>query len=47
MGKRYLDCTASEIAEMDGKQLVEAIAGSEGRILVCETIGAVRPMLGM
>lgn len=46
MGKRYLDCTASEIAEMDGKQLVEAIAGSEGRILVCETIGAVRPMLG-
>ena len=46
MGKRYLDCTASEIAEMDGKQLGEAIAGSEGRILVCETIGAVRPMLG-
>ena len=31
---------------MDGKQLVEAIAGSEGRVLVCETIGAVRPMLG-
>ena len=46
MGKRYLDCTSSEIAKMDGKQLVEAIAGSEGRVLVCETIGAVRPMLG-
>ena len=46
MGKRYLDCTSSEIAKMNGKQLVEAIAGSEGRVLVCETIGAVRPMLG-
>lgn len=46
MGKRYLDCTSSEIAKMDGKRLVEAIAGSEGRVLVCETIGAVRPMLG-
>lgn len=26
MGKRYLDCTSSEIAKMDGKRLVEAIA---------------------
>lgn len=46
MGKRHLDCTSSEIAKMSGKQLVEAIAGSEGRVLVCEAIGAVRPMLG-
>ena len=46
MSKRYLDCTASEIQKMTGKELTEAIAGSEGRILVCETIGAVRPMLG-
>ena len=46
MGKRYLDCTASEIAKMNGRELVEAIAGSEGRVLMCETIGAVRPMLG-
>lgn len=46
MGKRYLDCTASEIAKMNGRELAEAIAGSEGRVLVCETIGAVRPMLG-
>lgn len=46
MGKRYLDCTASEIRKMTGKELVQAVAGSEGRILVCETIGAVRPMLG-
>lgn len=46
MGKRYLDCTASEICRMNGKELADAIAGSEGRLLVCETIGAVRPMLG-
>ena len=46
MGKRYLDCTASEIRRMNGKELADAIAGSEGRLLVCETIGAVRPMLG-
>nr|WP_294495355.1 haloacid dehalogenase-like hydrolase [uncultured Mediterraneibacter sp.] len=46
MRKRYLDCTASEIQNMTGRELAEAIAGSEGRILVCETIGAVRPMLG-
>ncbi len=46
MGKRYLDCTASEIQRMTGRELIDAIAGSEGRILVCETIGAVRPMLG-
>lgn len=46
MGKRYLDCTASDIAKMNRRELVEAIAGSEGRVLMCETIGAVRPMLG-
>lgn len=46
MAKRFLDCTASEIADMTGKELAEAIAGSEGRVLVCETIGAVQPMLG-
>lgn len=46
MSKRYLDCTASEIQKMTGRELTEAIAGSEGRLLVCETIGAVRPMLG-
>ncbi len=46
MSKRYLDCTASEIQRMTGKELADSIAGSEGRILVCETIGGVRPMLG-
>ena len=46
MGKRYLNCTASDILKMNSAQLIDAIAGSEGRLLVCETIGAVRPMLG-
>ena len=46
MAKRLLNCTSSEIAGMTGKELAEAIAGSEGRVLVCETIGAVQPMLG-
>lgn len=46
MAKRLLDCTSSDIAGMTGKELAEAIAGSEGRVLVCETIGAVQPMLG-
>ena len=39
MGKRYLNCTASDILKMDSAQLIDAIAGSEGRLLVCETIG--------
>ena len=46
MAKRLLDCTSSDIAGMTGKELAEAIAGSEGRVLVCETIGAVQSMLG-
>lgn len=46
MGKRYLNCTASEILKMNSARLIDSIAGSEGRLLVCETIGAVRPMLG-
>lgn len=46
MGKRYLNCTASEILKMNSTELIDSIAGSEGRLLVCETIGAVRPMLG-
>ena len=31
---------------MNGKELVESIASSEGRVLVCETIGNLQPMLG-
>ncbi len=44
--KRFLDCTASDFEKMTKKELLEAIASSEGRILVCETIGILQPMLG-
>ena len=36
--KRFLDCTASDFATMSKEDLLAAIAASEGRILVCETI---------
>ena len=44
--KRFLDCTASDFEKMSKAELVEAIQASEGRILVCETIGTIMPMLG-
>ena len=31
---------------MNKEELLSAIAASEGRILVCETIGTLQPMLG-
>ena len=44
--KRFLDCTASDFEKMTKDELLSAIATSEGRILVCETIGLIQPMLG-
>ena len=44
--KRFLDCTASDFENMKKKDLLEAISASEGRVLVCETIGILQPMLG-
>ena len=44
--KRFLDCTASDFEKMSKAELIEAIQASEGRILVCETIGTIMPMLG-
>ena len=44
--KRILDCQASDFAKMGRKELLEAIAASEGRTIACETIGAIMPMLG-
>lgn len=44
--KRFLDCVASDFMNMRAEDLVAAIAASEGRLLVCETIGALQPMLG-
>lgn len=43
--KRLLDCTPSELARYGKKELLAAIAGSEGRILACETIGLTPPLL--
>ena len=44
--KRILDCYRSDFDNMTAKELLEAIAGSEGRTIACETIGAIQPMLG-
>ena len=44
--KRFLDCTASDFENMKKKELLEAISASEGRVLLCETIGILQPMLG-
>lgn len=44
--KRFLDCNSSDFSNMSSKELLESIAKSEGRIIACETIGVVMPMLG-
>ncbi|MBO5094750.1 MAG: haloacid dehalogenase-like hydrolase [Lachnospiraceae bacterium] len=46
MAKRMLDCYASDFAHFTKKDLLESIAKSEGRVLACETIGTIQPMLG-
>ena len=44
--KRILDCQSSDFCSMSRQDLLDAIAGSEGRTVACETIGAIMPMLG-
>lgn len=44
--KRFLDCTASDFKTMNKEELLQAMSASEGRLLVCETIGTLQPMLG-
>lgn len=46
MAKRILDCYASDFAGFTKGDLLESIRKSEGRVMLCETIGTVRPMLG-
>ena len=46
MLKRLLDCNTTDLETMNKDQILKSIAMSEGRILACETIGAVQPMLG-
>lgn len=43
--KRYLDCKASDLANISKHDLIHAIHASEGRVLVSETIGATAPVL--
>lgn len=45
MAKRLLDCTASEVLSMNKTELLASIAGCEGRVLACETIGITPPLL--
>ena len=44
--KRILDCQSSDFRNISRQALLDAIAGSEGRTVACETIGAIMPMLG-
>ena len=44
--KHMLDCTASDFRTMNKAELLASMAGSEGRVLACESIGYIQPMLG-
>ena len=44
--KRLLDCSASDLAPMNKKELLHAIRASEGRVLVSESIAITQPLLG-
>lgn len=46
MAKRLLDCAASDFEKMGREELLFSIGASEGRVLACETIGTVTPLLG-
>lgn len=45
MPKRLLDCAASDFHSMSSKEILEAIAASEGRTIIAEVIGAFQPVL--
>ena len=45
MVKRLLDCTASELSSFTKADLLESMAGCEGRVMVSETIGITQPLL--
>ena len=46
MAKRVLDYSAADVAGCSREVLLEAVRRREGRVMLCETIGTVRPMLG-
>lgn len=43
--KRILNMTASEMTNLNKEEFISAIAGSEGRVMACETIGITHPLL--
>lgn len=45
MVKRLLDCSTSDILNMDKAAILKSIASSEGRVLMAEVIGCVQPLL--
>lgn len=46
MAKRMLDCTSSDFQSFTKEDWLSSIGGSEGRVIACESIGTVYPMLG-
>ncbi len=46
MAKRLIDCSVSEISGFNKADKISAIGGCEGRVMACECIGTVTPMLG-
>lgn len=46
MAKRMLDCYASDFRKFTKEDLLESVLKSEGRVIACETIGTLQPMLG-
>lgn len=46
MAKRMLDCVPSDLRSFQREDLLSSIGGSEGRVIACESIGTVYPMLG-
>lgn len=46
MAKRMLDSYASDFRSFTKEELLESILKSEGRVIACETIGTLQPMLG-
>ena len=46
MAKRMLDCYASDFRKFTKEDFLESVLKSEGRVIACETIGTLQPMLG-
>lgn len=46
MAKRMLDCVTSDFVTFKKEDWLSSISGSEGRVIACESIGTVLPMLG-